>query len=248
MVSIDLNCDLGEGRGSDEGVMPYITSANIACGFHASDPVLMRKTVELAVRHGVAIGAHPSYPDRADFGRGAMECSAEELAADVTYQVGALWAFCRGHGVRLHHVKPHGAIYNQAADSLPVAFAIARAVQMIDADLILVCLANSAMVTAAQQAGVAYVQEAFADRAYTREGRLVPRDEPGAVLHDAALIAERARKMVIGKSVVAIDGTEVPLDFETLCVHGDTAGAVEIVRAIRRSLEEANVTVRSFGR
>jgi UPF0271 protein len=248
MVSIDLNCDLGEGAVADESVMPYITSANIACGFHASDPVLMRKTVELAARHGVAIGAHPSYPDRAEFGRSAMERRAEEIAADVTYQVGALWAFCRSQGVPLHHVKPHGALYNQAAVSLPVAFAIARAVQKIDADLILVCLANSAMVAAARQAGVAYVQEAFADRAYTREGRLTPREQPGAVLHDAALIAERARKMVTGKTVAAIDGTEPPLDFDTLCVHGDTAGAVEIVRAIRRSLEEANVTVRAFGR
>jgi UPF0271 protein len=251
-ISIDLNCDVGEGSGAlesgtDERIMPYITSANIACGFHASDPIRMKTTVELAVRHGVAIGAHPSYPDPAGFGRRAMERSADEIAADVTYQIGALWAFCKSAGVRLHHVKPHGALYNQAADSLSVAAAIAHAMKRVDAELILVCLSNSAMVKAAQQAGIPYVEEAFADRAYTAEGRLVPRDQPQAVLHDAESIAQRALRMVTHKSVIASDGTEVPLNFDTLCVHGDTAGALEIVKAIRRTLERANVVFRTFG-
>jgi len=253
MISIDLNCDLGEGIGGDEGgsderMMSLISSANVACGFHASDPVTMRKTVELAARHGVAVGAHPSYPDAGNFGRSAVQRSPGEIAADVAYQVGALWAICRNVGVELHHVKPHGALYNRAADDRAVASAIAQAVQKIDAGLILVCLANSAMVAAAEQAGVPFVQEAFADRAYTAQGRLVPRTEPGAVLHDPALIAQRALKMVTGKSVVAIDGTDVAVNCKTLCVHGDTPGAVAIVQAIRRRLEEANLAIRAFGR
>jgi UPF0271 protein len=253
MLSIDLNCDMGEAvgsdeRGIDERLMAYITSANIACGFHASTPSTMRKTVQLAVRNGVAVGAHPSYPDSAGFGRRAMERTAEEISADVTYQVGALWAFCESEGARLHHVKPHGALYNQAAESLPVATAIAQAIKRIDAELIMVCLANSAMVAAAQQAEVPFVQEAFADRAYTSDGKLAPRDQPGAVLHDPETIAQRALKMVLQKNVPTIDGKEIPLTFETLCVHGDTAGSVEIVKAIRHKLETANVSLRSFGR
>ena len=252
MISIDLNCDMGEGPGADESaderIMPYITSANIACGFHASDPIRMRKTVELAVRHGVAIGAHPSYPDLAGFGRRVMERTAEQIAADVTYQVGALWAFCRSAGVRLHHVKPHGALYNKAADTLAVAAAIAQAIKRIDPALIMVCLSNSAMVAAAQQTGLPYVEEAFADRAYTSEGKLVPRNQPGAVLHDPEEIARRALRMVVQKTVSAIDGREVPLNFETICVHGDTSGSVEIVKAIRHKLDEANVVFRRFGR
>ena len=243
---------MGEGPGADQGadelIMPHITSANIACGFHASDPVTMRKTVELAVRHGVAIGAHPSYPDLGGFGRRAMELTPDEISAAVAYQVGALWAFCRSAGVRLHHVKPHGALYNKAAESLEVAAAIAESMRRIDPELIMVCLSNSKMAAAAQQAGVPYVEEAFADRAYSGEGKLVPRDQPGAVLHDPETIAQRALKMVARKSVTAIDGREVTLNFGTLCVHGDTAGAVEIVRAIRRKLEEANVAIRTFGR
>ena len=248
MLSIDLNCDLGEGCDADQLIMPYISSANIACGFHASDPMTMRKTVRLAVRHAVAIGAHPSYPDSAGFGRHAMDLDAEEIAAAVTYQIGALWAFCKSMGVPLHHVKPHGALYNKAADDLLVAAAIAEAMRRIDARLILVCLSNSAMVAAAQLAGIPYVQEAFADRAYTSQGRLLPRDQPGAVLHDAETIAQRTLEMVTQKSVSTIDGQRIPLNFETICVHGDTAGAVEIVKAIRRKLAEANIAIRLFGR
>lgn len=253
MISIDLNCDMGEGSGAgesgaDERIMPYISSANIACGFHASDPVTMRKTVQLAARHGVAIGAHPSYPDLAGFGRREMELTAEEIAADVTYQIGALWGFCKSEGVPLHHVKAHGALYNTAADRLSVATAIAEAIKQIDPELIMVCLSNSSMVTAAQQVGLSYVEEAFADRAYTAEGKLVLRSQPDAVLHDPEQIARRALTMVTRKTVVAIDGTEIPLKFETICVHADTAGSVEIVRAIRRKLEQGNIAIRAFGR
>lgn len=253
MLSIDLNCDMGEGFGvyhigSDDLVMPHITSANVACGFHASDPVTMWKTVRLAAQHGVAIGAHPSYPDLVGFGRRAMDATPDEISADVTYQIGALSAFCQREGLRLHHVKAHGALYNKAAENPSVATAIAEAIKMADAKLIMVCLSNSAMVTAAQQAGVPYVEEVFADRAYTPEGKLVPRSHQGAVLHDCGIIAQRVLDMVSNRTVVAIDGSEIPLKAETICVHGDTPGSLEMIKAIRCRLEEANVALKAFGR
>jgi UPF0271 protein len=252
MISIDLNCDMGEGfgayeMGNDERVMSYITSANIACGFHASDPSTMWKTVRLAVQNGVAIGAHPSYPDLVGFGRRAMDATANEITADVTYQIGALWAFCAREGVRLHHVKAHGALYNKAADTPSVAMAIARAIKMVDAELTMVCLSNSAMVAAAQEVGVPYVEEVFADRAYTAEGKLVPRNRDGAVLHDLEMIAQRVLDMVRNRTVVAIDGTMIPLKVETICVHGDTPGSFEMIKAIRQKLEAGNVAVKAFG-
>jgi 5-oxoprolinase (ATP-hydrolysing) subunit A len=252
MLSIDLNCDMGEGfgvydSGNDDRVMPYITSANIACGFHASDPVTMWKTVKLAARHGVAVGAHPSYPDLVGFGRRAMNATPEEISADVTYQIGALSAFCKREGVRLRHVKAHGALYNEAADSQSVAIAIALAIKMVDAELTMVCLSNSAMVTAAQEAGIPYVEEAFADRAYTHEGTLVPRSLEGAVLHDPDIIAQRVLTMVREKKVVAVDGAEIPLKAQTICVHGDTAGSFEMIKAIRCKLEEGKVALKAFG-
>ena len=252
MFSIDLNCDLGEdpigSESADERIMPYITSANIACGFHASDPAGMRKTVELAVRHGVAIGAHPGYPDRAGFGRRTMELTAEEIAADVTYQAGALWAFCRSAGVRLHHVKPHGALYNKAAETPVVAAAIAHAVKKVDAGLILVCLSNSAMVTAAQQADLPYVEEAFADRAYTSDGKLVSRSQPGSVLYDPEEIAQRAVRMILQKSVLAIDGKEISSNFQTICVHGDTPWLGGNPQGHPTQVARGNIAVRPFER
>ena len=253
MLSIDLNCDMGEGfgphdSGNDARVMPLITSANIACGFHASDPRMMARTVHLAAQHGVAIGAHPSYPDLVGFGRRAMELTVEEIEADVTYQVGALWAFCRAEGVPLRHVKAHGALYNKAAGDIATARAIAQAINKVDSSLIMVCLSNSAMVEAAGEAGVTCVEEAFADRAYTGEGKLVPRAKPGAVLHDPALIAERVLRMARDKIVVADDGSEVTLHPQTICVHGDTPGSYEMLTAIRRRLEENGVQLKPFGR
>lgn len=253
MLTIDLNCDMGESFGAhdaglDAEVMPLITSANVACGFHASDPVTMARTVRLAARHGVAVGAHPSYPDLVGFGRRDMQLTAEEIVADVTYQVGALWAFCRAEGVPLRHVKAHGALYNKAAADAAVATAIARAIQRVDEQLVMVCLSNSAMVEAARQVGVPFVEEVFADRAYTGEGKLVPRNQPGAVLHDAAFIAARAVTMVCDESVVSADGSEIPLHAQTICVHGDTPGALEMIRAIRAAMDAAGVAVRPFGR
>jgi UPF0271 protein len=252
MLSIDLNCDMGEGFsvysiGNDAQVMPFITSANVACGFHASDPSNIWKTVKLAAKHGVGIGAHPSYPDLVGFGRRAMDATLDEISADVTYQIGALSAFCHSEGVRLRHVKAHGAMYNKAVDALPVAKAIAQAIKAVDPELVMVCLSNSAMVTAAKEVGVPYVEEVFADRAYTREGKLVPRSREGAVLHDPEIIAQRVLKMVRDKTVISIDGAEIPLEAETICVHGDSAGAFEMIKAIRKKLEEGNVAVKAFG-
>jgi 5-oxoprolinase (ATP-hydrolysing) subunit A len=251
-MQIDLNCDMGEGFGvytigSDEQVMPFITSANIACGFHAADPETIWKTVKMAKANNVAVGAHPSYPDLVGFGRRPMEVSPEEVMADVLYQIGALSAFCRREGVKLQHVKPHGALYNKAAVNNAVALAIAEAIKTVDPDLYMVCLSNSEMVTAARATGIKYVEEVFADRAYTREGKLVPRTQPGAVIHDPAEAAERVLSMVRDRCVIAIDGTPVPLTAQTICVHGDTAEAIEMIRRIRTRLEQENVQLKAFG-
>lgn len=251
-MHIDLNCDMGEGFGaytigSDEQVMPFITSANIACGFHASDPATIRNTVRMAKAHGVAVGAHPSYPDLVGFGRRPMELSPEEVTADLIYQIGALSAFCKCEGIKLQHVKPHGALYNKAAVSRPIALAITGAMKALDPELYLVCLSNSEMVAAARESGIRYVEEVFADRAYTSEGKLVPRTQPGAVIHDPALAAERVLTMVRERSVISIDDTPVPLNAQTICVHGDTAEAIEMIRIIRSRLEQEKVHLKAFG-
>jgi UPF0271 protein len=251
-MQIDLNCDMGEGFGvysigSDAQVMPFITSANIACGFHAADPATIWKTVKMAKANGVAVGAHPSYPDLVGFGRRPMEVSPEEVMADVLYQVGALAAICRREGVRLQHVKPHGALYNKAAVDSAIARAVAEAVKSVDPELYLVCLSNSEMVGAARTAGIRCVEEVFADRAYTREGKLVPRTQAGSVIHDPSLAAERVLTMVRDRVVVAIDGTPVPLTAQTICVHGDTVEAIEMIRIIRTRLEQEQVRLKAFG-
>jgi UPF0271 protein len=176
-----------------------------------------------------------------------MELSAEEVMADLLYQIGALSAFCKREGVKLQHVKPHGALYNKAAVSSTIAVAIAEAIKAVDADLYMVCLSNSEMVTAAQATGIRYVEEVFADRAYTREGKLVPRSQAGAVIHDPAVAAERVLTMVRDRCVVAIDGTPVPLNAQTICVHGDTAEAIEMIRIIRTRLEQEKVQLKAFG-
>jgi len=251
-MQIDLNCDMGEGFGvysigNDEQVMPFITSANIACGFHAADPETIWKTIKMAKASNVAVGAHPSYPDLVGFGRRPMEVSPDEVLADVLYQIGALSAFCKREGVRLQHVKPHGALYNKAAVNSAIALAIAEAIKTIDPELYMVCLSNSEMVTAAQSVGIRYVEEVFADRAYTKEGKLVPRTQPGAVIHDPAEAAERVLTMVRDRCVIAIDGTPVPLTAQTICVHGDTAEAIEMIRIIKNRLEAEGVRLKAFG-
>jgi 5-oxoprolinase (ATP-hydrolysing) subunit A len=252
-MSIDLNCDMGEGYGVyrlglDEEAMPLVTSANVACGFHASDPGTMHRTVRLARRHGVSVGAHPSYPDRIGFGRRPLGATPAEIHDDVLYQVGALSGFCRAEGLRLQHVKPHGALYNAAAKDLAVALAVAEAAKALDPALWLVCLAGSALVEAARRTGLRHVQEAFADRAYASDGSLVPRSVEGSVLHDAARVEEQVARMVRERKVVSIDGVEVPIDAGTICVHGDTPGAVGLIRAIRARLARERIDIRPFSK
>jgi 5-oxoprolinase (ATP-hydrolysing) subunit A len=255
MKTIDINCDMGEsfGRyslGMDAEVIPYISSANIACGFHAGDPVVLDRTVRMAVEHGVGVGAHPGFPDLLGFGRRNMDCTPEEIRTYLIYQIGALQAFCTVHGTRLRHVKPHGSLYNMAARNRELARTIAEAVAGVDPRLLLVVLAgrdNGEMRKMAGEAGVKVVFEAFPDRAYTVEGALVSRLKPHALVKDPHEAAERALRMAEEGVVIAEDGSSVPLEVDTLCVHGDTPGAVDLVRTIRGLLEVRGVTILPMG-
>jgi UPF0271 protein len=249
---VDLNCDLGESfgawtLGADAEVLASVTSANVACGFHAGDPSVMKRTVRLAGAAGVAVGAHPGLPDLAGFGRREMNVTGEELYDLVLYQVGALAAIARGEGVRLEHVKPHGALYNMAARDPRLADAIALAVRAFDSSLVLFGLAGSALVAAGEAAGLRVASEVFADRAYEPDGSLMSRARPGAVVHDPAEVVKRAIAMVREGAVTAADGSRVPLRADTICVHGDTPGAADIARRLRRGLEEAGIAVRRCG-
>ncbi|MGC9395328.1 MAG: LamB/YcsF family protein [Anaerolineae bacterium] len=251
-MRIDLNCDMGEsfGRytlGDDAAMLDVVTSANLACGLHAGDPTVMQVTVALAARKGVAVGAHPGYPDLQGFGRRAIALTPAEIEATVLYQIGALAGFARAAGVPLVHVKPHGALYNIAACDRAVAQAIARAVAAFDPDLIVVTLPDSALAHAAQMAGLRVACEGFADRAYCEDGSLVPRAEPGAVIHDPSQATARAIRMVTRREVEAITGKVVPLHIDTLCIHGDTPGAVAIAAALRSALEAEGVVVAPLG-
>ncbi len=254
-MKIDMNCDMGESFGAytigrDAEVMPHITSANVACGFHAGDPMVMEKTVALAKQHGVAIGAHPGYPDLMGYGRRNLSCSPEEITAYVTYQVGALTAFAAANGLKLQHVKPHGALYNMAQPDEKMMAAICKAVASIDPSLILVALAGKWAERnreIAERHGLRIAFEAFPDRAYTPEGTLQSRKEPGAVVREADTVARRALKMAKEGKVIAVDGTELAIAPDTLCVHGDTPGAVSLVRQIRQTLTENGIEVIAMG-
>ena len=253
MRIIDMNCDMGESYGTyvlgyDELTMPHVTSINVACGFHASDPDNMAKTVMLAKKHGIAIGAHPGFPDLVGFGRRSMALTPEEVTNAVTYQVGALDAFCRAAGIKMQHVKAHGALYNMAEKDLTIATAIAAAIKAINPSLYMLCLANSQMVVAAKQQEIPFVEEAFADRAYTDEGSLVSRKVAGSVIHEIPQVVNRVVRMVKDHSVISINDKEVPIQAQTICVHGDTPGAVEMVKALRGALERENIMLRSFGK
>ena len=239
---MDLNADLGEGM-DDGPILPFLTSANVACGLHAGGPVTMDRTVAQALARGVRIGAHPGYPDRENFGRTPMDLPLEEVRALVLYQLGALDAFVRARGGRLSHVKAHGALYNRAAKDLPLARAIAEAVRAYRGDLVLVGLAGSAQLSEARALGLRAVGEAFADRRYLPDGSLMPRSEPGSVLRQAAEAAEQALRIAKEGFVVAADGSRVRVDAEALCLHGDTAGAVQMARAVRERLEAAGVGI-----
>jgi len=243
---IDFNADIGESfagyeLGLDSEIVKYITSANIATGFHAGDPDWMARTVSLAIENGVGIGAHPAYPDLAGFGRRNMDLTPVEVHNAVTYQVGALAAFAPGR--KLQHVKPHGALYNTAVRDAAVAEAIVLAVQAFDPDLIHVVLAGSHWESIARKHGVRVARECYADRAVTPEGSLVPRSQPGAVVHDPETVIERSLKLATEGKVSAIDGTEIDFSADSICLHGDTAGAVELAEAVRASLEAGGVAI-----
>jgi len=252
---VDLNCDMGESFGAytigmDDAVIKHITSANIACGFHAGDPLVMDRTVKLAVEHNVAVGAHPGYPDLQGFGRRNMDCTLEEVRQYVVYQIGALQAFCAANGTRMRHVKPHGNLYNTAAVNEDIARVIAEAIASVDSELMYVALSSTKedfMTSIARDVGLTVVYEAFPDRAYTSDGTLLSRRLPGAVVRDARVVAERALMMAKEGKVIAVDGTPVDLDIQTLCVHGDTPMAVELVKAIREELEANGIVVKPTG-
>ncbi len=250
MKTIDINCDMGESFGAytigmDEEVIRHITSANIACGFHAGDPQVLRRTVRMAAVNGVSVGAHPGFPDLMGFGRRHMECTPEEIENYIIYQIGAIRAFCDAENVALRHVKPHGGLYNLAAINESVFQTIAGAVAAVDRNLFLVGLAGKKaprMAEIAEKAGIRAVFEAFPDRAYTPEGTLAPRSRPRAVIKDPGEVADRALSMAAHGRIQAEDGTSLELAPDTLCVHGDTPAAVELVRHIREKLEQKGIT------
>jgi UPF0271 protein len=250
-MSIDLNSDLGEGfgvwrLGDDEALLGIVTSANAACGFHAGDPTIMRAVALGAVANDVAVGAQVSYRDLAGFGRRAMDIAPRELTDDVVYQLGALDGLCRVAGTRVRYVKPHGALYNTCVVDDGQAGAVVRAVVEYDATLPILGLPGSALLRHAEQAGLTPVAEGFADRAYTPDGRLVPRSDPAALVTDPSAVVERSVRLATEGEVVAVDGSIVPTAVASLCVHGDTAGAVALARRVRQALGEAGVDVRRF--
>ena len=247
MHSIDLNCDLGEGCDNDAELMKYISSANIACGFHAGDDATMRRTAELAVANGVAIGAHPGYRDRENFGRTPMSLSRDEVFDIVSEQILAMKDICDSLDVSLHHVKPHGAMYNQAARDRDLAAAIAAAIASFDKNLVLYGLSGSYLISEAAAAGLKAASEVFADRTYRPDGSLTPRTEADALIVDDRRAVEQAIGMVEKRSVVATTGESIPIVAETICLHGDGEHAVEFAKAIRDALSKAGVGVRSCG-
>ncbi|MGJ5829585.1 LamB/YcsF family protein [Streptomyces ossamyceticus] len=251
MTSIDLNADLGEGFGrwqltDDEELLSVVTSANVACGFHAGDAVTMRRVCELAAERGVRIGAQVSYHDLAGFGRRAMDVPAAELAAEVAYQVGALEVFARAAGTRVSYVKPHGALYNRVVHDAEQAAAVVDGVVLADATLPVLGLPGSHLLKVAEQAGLPVVTEAFADRAYTERGTLVPRSQDGAVITDAAMVIERSVTLARSGTVVSHSGEHITVRARSLCLHGDTPGAVELARRVRAELTASGVRVEAF--
>jgi UPF0271 protein len=253
MNAIDLNSDLGEsygawGMGDDAAMLAIVSSANVACGFHAGDPQGILKTVRAAVDKGVSIGAHVSYPDRVGFGRRDMDVTPDELIADVIYQIGALKGVATAAGTRVTYVKPHGALYNRIANDPKQGQAVIDGIKAVDPALVLMGLAGTAILDLAERSGLRIVAEAFADRAYTPEGQLVSRREAGAVLHDAEVIAARMVQLAREGTLQAIDGSTIHISAQSICVHGDSPGAVSIAREIRRAFEADGLSVRSFVR
>jgi len=250
MRSVDLNCDMGESfgawkMGNDAALLDHVTSANIACGFHAGDPTTIRKTVELALAKGVAVGAHPGYPDLQGFGRRSMTMKPEEVFDIVLYQVAAIKGICESLGGRLHHVKPHGALYNQAVNDPALSAAIAKAVAKIDPTLAYFGLAGSRMLTDAEALGLRTAAEVFADRTYQSDGTLTPRSRTNALIRDIDQSIAQVLQMIRSQSVTAVNGESVPIKAETICIHGDGANALDFARAIRKALADTDITVKA---
>ena len=251
MVFADLNSDLGESFGAykigeDDQIIPLVSSVNIACGWHAGDPLVMQKAVALAKQYGVSIGAHPGFPDLIGFGRRTMNATPAEVKAYIQYQVGALDAFCRAAGVKLHHVKPHGAMYNMAGADIRLARAVAEAVAEIDDSLILLALSGSEMIRAADEIGLPSASEVFADRAYEEDGSLRARSQPDAVIRDEAECAARVLRMVTEGKVTAVTGRDIDIRADSICVHGDSPEALLFVRRIRETLKNGGVEIKPF--
>ncbi|MDR6599922.1 UPF0271 protein [Achromobacter deleyi] len=251
MVSIDLNSDLGESLGAwtmgdDAAMLRLVSSANVACGFHAGDPAGILATLKGAAANGVAVGAHVSYPDLTGFGRRNMDVASADLVADVIYQIGALKGLAAAAGTQVSYVKPHGALYNTIAHDARQANDVITAMLAVDPSLALVGLAGSPLLALARERGLRVVAEAFADRAYTPQGTLVSRREKGAVLNDPEVVAQRMLRLVEDGLVEAIDGSLTRVEADSICVHGDSPGAVDMAREVRRRLEQAGVTIRSF--
>lgn len=251
MRAIDLNSDLGESfgawsMGDDCAMLDVVTSANVACGFHAGDPAGILRTLKAAAAKNVTIGAHVAYPDKVGFGRRNMDLTSDELTADVIYQIGALQGLAKAAGTSVRYVKPHGALYNTIAHDRRQALAVIAAIRAIDPTLVLVALAGSELIEWARHEGLQCVAEAFADRAYTPQGTLVSRREPGAVLHDPKLVAQRMLRLVQDGTIEAIDGSLTRIQADSICVHGDSPAAVEMARELRRILEHANTSLQPF--
>jgi 5-oxoprolinase (ATP-hydrolysing) subunit A len=251
MLSVDLNCDMGESfgpwrMGNDAELMKYVSSVNIACGFHAGDPSTMRKTVQLAIQNGIAIGAHPGYPDLQGFGRRNMAMSPAEIYDILLYQISALKGICEAQGARLNHVKPHGALYNQAAKDRAMSRAIADAVVSIDPSLVLYGLSGSHLIAEAEAAGLKTASEAFADRTYQKDGTLMPRTLPNAVIADTKTAAAQALQMVTAGSVKAVDETIISIKADTICIHGDGENALEFAGSISSVFARNGIIVTSI--
>lgn len=250
MARIDLNCDMGEGfgvyrLGNDEAIMDYVTSVNIACGFHAGDPLIMRKTVQMAIKKGVAIGAHPGFPDLLGFGRRAMSITPDEAYAYVVYQIGALSAFVQAEGGKMTHVKPHGALYNLAAKEASLAKAIAQAVYDVNPALILYGLAGSELITAGKKIGLRTASEVFADRTYQQDGSLTPRNALQALIADEQEAVAQVLKMVNEGYVRTLQGVDVPIQAETVCIHGDGSNALAFAKKLYETLHQEGIEIRA---
>ncbi|MCM3140694.1 5-oxoprolinase subunit PxpA [Brevibacillus sp. MER 51] len=248
MKSVDLNCDMGESFGAyrignDEAILRYVSSANVACGFHAGDPGTMRKTVQMALEAGVAIGAHPGFADLVGFGRRNMEISPEEAYDLVVYQIGALQGFVRAEGGVMHHVKPHGALYNMAATRPALAESIALAIYKVNPELVLYGLAGSELTRAGEKIGLATAHEVFADRTYQQDGTLTPRNQPNAMITDQQQSLQQVIRMVRDGLVLTQQGVDIPIQADTICIHGDGAHALEFAQSIREALSGAGITI-----